>query len=70
MVRDQTGKAVCYDPAENIHRDHILDVSIVPARIDDAWKDKLAQAFLVWALLLFTLLIGTEWILRKRRNLL
>ncbi len=36
VVRDQRGKAVCYDPAENIHRDHILDVSIVPARIDDS----------------------------------
>ncbi len=34
VVRDQLGNAVCYDPAENFHRDHILDVSIVPARLD------------------------------------
>jgi len=34
VVRDQLGNTVTYDPAENIHRDHILDVSIVPARLD------------------------------------
>ena len=27
------GEIKTYDPAENIHRDHILDVSIVPARL-------------------------------------
>jgi 5-(carboxyamino)imidazole ribonucleotide synthase len=34
VVRDQFGNAATYDPVENIHRDHILDVSIVPARVD------------------------------------
>jgi len=35
VVRDQQGRTVCYDPGENIHRDHILDVTIVPARIEE-----------------------------------
>ncbi len=30
---DGGGSFACYDPAENRHRHHILDVSIVPARI-------------------------------------
>lgn len=33
VVRDGSGQALAYDPAENFHRDHILDVSIVPARL-------------------------------------
>lgn len=36
VVRDEKGNLVTYDPAENFHRDHILDVSIVPARLDEA----------------------------------
>ncbi|MDF1852263.1 MAG: 5-(carboxyamino)imidazole ribonucleotide synthase [Verrucomicrobiales bacterium] len=31
VVRDLSGKIVTYDPVENIHRDHILDISRVPA---------------------------------------
>ncbi len=34
VVRDASGKALAYDPAENFHRDHILDLSIVPARLE------------------------------------
>jgi len=34
VVRDQAGDTASYDAAENIHRDHILDVSIIPARLD------------------------------------
>jgi len=36
VVRDQAGCTAVYDPVENVHRDHILDVSIVPARLDPA----------------------------------
>lgn len=32
VVRDQAGNCRSYDPAENFHRNHILDLSIVPAR--------------------------------------
>ncbi|HRQ91088.1 MAG TPA: 5-(carboxyamino)imidazole ribonucleotide synthase, partial [Bacteroidia bacterium] len=40
VVRDGSGHALAYDPAENFHRDHILDLSIVPARLDPALLDK------------------------------
>ncbi len=33
VARGTDGETVCYDPAENQHCDHILDVSIVPARV-------------------------------------
>lgn len=33
VVRGRNGEKVTYDPAENVHRDHILDLSIVPARL-------------------------------------
>lgn len=33
-ARGQDGEIRCFDPAENIHKDHILDLSIAPARID------------------------------------
>ena len=33
VVRNVNGEIKTYDPAENIHKDHILDVSIVPARL-------------------------------------
>jgi 5-(carboxyamino)imidazole ribonucleotide synthase len=33
VARGADGETVCYDPAENQHCDHILDVSIVPARV-------------------------------------
>ncbi|MDB6076585.1 MAG: phosphoribosylaminoimidazole carboxylase, partial [Akkermansiaceae bacterium] len=33
VVRSADGSVATYDPAENRHRHHILDVSIVPARI-------------------------------------
>ncbi|WP_411826613.1 5-(carboxyamino)imidazole ribonucleotide synthase [Luteolibacter sp. AS25] len=33
VVRDSSGAMKTYDPAENRHRNHILDVSIVPATV-------------------------------------
>ena len=30
VVRNTKGEVVAYDPVENIHRNHILDISIVP----------------------------------------
>lgn len=35
VVRSQNGDIVTYDPAENEHRNHILHLSIVPARLPD-----------------------------------
>lgn len=40
VVRDGSGHALAYDPAENFHRDHILDVSIVPARLEPRILDE------------------------------
>lgn len=36
VARSADGSVVAYDPAENRHRHHILDVSIVPARVGGA----------------------------------
>ena len=36
VARGADGEIVTYDPAENRHRHHILDVSIVPARVSPA----------------------------------
>jgi len=51
VVRSTDGEARTYDPAENRHRHHILDVSIVPARISEntanharALAEKVARA--------------------------
>ena len=35
VARNTMGEVVCYDPVENFHRNHILDISIVPARIPE-----------------------------------
>ncbi len=39
-ARTIDGMTATFDPSENIHRNHILDTSIVPARIDEAVTDK------------------------------
>ena len=39
-ARTIDGMTATFDPAENIHRNHILDTSIVPARIDESMTDK------------------------------
>ncbi|MDZ4735208.1 MAG: 5-(carboxyamino)imidazole ribonucleotide synthase [Rhodospirillaceae bacterium] len=36
VARDLDGNVVAYPPVENIHRNHILDATIVPARIESA----------------------------------
>jgi 5-(carboxyamino)imidazole ribonucleotide synthase len=40
VVRSPDGELRTYDPAENRHRSHILDVSIVPARIPQEVADE------------------------------
>lgn len=40
VARNADGESICFPPAENIHRNHILDVSIVPARVDPAIQEK------------------------------
>ena len=36
VARGETERTVAFDPVENRHRDHILDVTLAPARIPDA----------------------------------
>jgi 5-(carboxyamino)imidazole ribonucleotide synthase len=33
-ARDESGRVECFPPSENLHRNHILHRSVVPARID------------------------------------
>lgn len=43
-ARAQDGTIVCYDPAENVHRDGILHTSTVPAAIHEATADQARRA--------------------------
>lgn len=43
VVRDTTGAVVTYDAAENIHHKHILDLSIVPARLPEGLLEDAAE---------------------------
>lgn len=42
-ARTADGQTATFPPSENIHRNHILDVSIVPARISDDLRDNARQ---------------------------
>ena len=46
VARDPKGNATCYDPVENIHRNHILDISIVPSRIPHEIQKKATETAL------------------------
>ena len=71
VVRSHTGETRAYDPAENIHRNHILDLSIVPARLP---QDKLEQAkeiaIQVAQALDYYGVIGVEFFIDQDNNLL
>jgi 5-(carboxyamino)imidazole ribonucleotide synthase len=43
VARKKNGDFIVYDPIENIHRNHILDISIVPARIDGHFSKKATE---------------------------
>lgn len=43
-ARAQDGTIVCYDPAENVHRNGILHTSTVPAAINEATADQARRA--------------------------
>ena len=46
VARDYEGNTVYYDPVENIHRNHILDISIAPARISPEIQNKASETAL------------------------
>ncbi len=71
VARDAAGVMVTYDPAENRHRGHILDMSIAPARIPQAVADQAAEtARKVAAALDYRGIMGVEFFLRADGSLL
>jgi len=44
VARNASGETVTYDPAENVHRDHILKLSTVPATVAPAIAAQAAEA--------------------------
>lgn len=70
-ARGADGMTVTYDPAENRHRHHILDVSIVPARISPAVAlEAAAIARRVAEALDYRGILGVEFFLKTDGSLL
>ncbi len=70
-ARGADGVTVTYDPAENQHRHHILDVSIVPARISPAVAlEAAAIARRVAEALDYRGILGVEFFLKSDGSLL
>jgi 5-(carboxyamino)imidazole ribonucleotide synthase len=70
-ARGADGSIVTYDPAENRHRNHILDLSIVPARISPAVKlEAAAIARRVAEALDYRGILGVEFFLKTDGELL
>jgi 5-(carboxyamino)imidazole ribonucleotide synthase len=71
VVRSQEGNAVTYDPAENEHKNHILDISIVPARMPEALQAQAKSvATQVAEALDYVGVIGVEFFLDHQGTLL
>jgi 5-(carboxyamino)imidazole ribonucleotide synthase len=70
-ARGADGNIVTYDPAENRHRHHILDVSIVPARVSPAVAlEAAAIARRVAEALDYRGILGVEFFLKSDGTLL
>jgi len=64
VCRDALGNCIAYDPAENQHRNHILDLSIVPARIPaEVARDAQALACRLATALDYRGVLGVEFFL-------
>ncbi|MBK1814821.1 5-(carboxyamino)imidazole ribonucleotide synthase [Luteolibacter yonseiensis] len=71
VARGADGVTVTYDPAENRHRHHILDVSIVPARVSPAVTlEAAAIARRVAEALDYRGILGVEFFLKADGSLL
>jgi len=71
VVRAQDGSTVTYDPAENEHKNHILDLSIVPARLPQALLDDArVMATKVAEELAYIGVLGVEFFLDQQGHLL
>ena len=70
-ARGADGVTVTYDPAENRHRHHILDISIIPARISSAVAlEAAAIARRVAEALDYRGILGVEFFLKSDGSLL
>ena len=49
VARNAQGETSVFPPAENLHRNHILDISIVPARVDGRIQEKATEIALAIA---------------------
>jgi 5-(carboxyamino)imidazole ribonucleotide synthase len=71
VARGANGNVVAYDPAENRHRHHILDVSVVPADIDAATAARAVDiATKVAVALDYRGILGVEFFLTRSGELL
>lgn len=70
-VGSQDGEVLTYDPAENEHRNHILDVSIVPARLSAELQQEVQSiAADVTKALKYVGVIGVEFFIDQEGKLL
>ncbi len=70
VVRSANGEVRTYDPAENRHRKHVLDVSIVPARIsEETLANARALAEKVAVALDYCGILGVEFFVNKDGSL-
>ncbi|PJZ75753.1 5-(carboxyamino)imidazole ribonucleotide synthase [Leptospira neocaledonica] len=44
LARDQKGNILCYSPSENIHKNHILDITIHPGNFPDSIKKQMLES--------------------------
>lgn len=71
VARGAGGEVVTYDAAENVHREHVLDHSIVPARISAELLQEARQiATYLVEQLRYRGLIGIEFFVSKEEGLL
>lgn len=71
IARDADGVTTAFDPAENQHRAHILDLSIVPARVPaEVARNAVAIAAKVAAALDYRGIMGVEFFLKPDGTLL
>ena len=71
VVRNKNGQVATYDPVENIHRNHILDISIVPARVSkNILSDAKNLALAVAESLNYTGILAVEFFISSDGRLL
>ena len=70
-VGGQDGEVLTYDPAENEHRNHILDISIVPARLSEELQQQVQKiAKKVTLALNYVGVMGVEFFIDQEGQLL